>query len=186
MFALKQFSTANVFKMKQGTWVALNSMGTISLPWLYRNPGTSISLSSREHALSWQTYTVFTLGQNMLSLIINETCFTMKIAHIRQYIAQIIIETCLFSAWLKLIFTAFTLAGNNPCLVWSWIKHVSLWKLFTSGGVLLESQLKHERLDSLSRRMNITASLSSIFRYKCNYKLGFYAQIVEPGVTSMF
>ena len=41
--------------------------------------------------------TVFTVGRNMFSLIMNaETCFTMKIVHIRRCIARIVIKTCLF------------------------------------------------------------------------------------------
>ena len=37
-------------------------------------------------------YTVFTLGQNMFSLIRNETCFTIKIVHIRLSIDRIVID----------------------------------------------------------------------------------------------
>ena len=40
--------------------------------------------------------TVFTLGRNMFRLIINETCFAMKIVHISRCIARIMMEARLF------------------------------------------------------------------------------------------
>jgi len=46
------------------------------------------------------TKAVFTLGQNMVSLIANET-LVMRSVHIRQCIVQIMVETGLFWAWLK-------------------------------------------------------------------------------------
>ena len=45
------------------------------------------------------TNAVFTLGKNMFSLIMNETCFTIQIAHIRSggaFTARIVMKTCLF------------------------------------------------------------------------------------------
>ena len=36
---------------------------------------------------------VFTLNRNMLSLIMNEPCFTMETVHIRRGIVRIVMET---------------------------------------------------------------------------------------------
>lgn len=41
------------------------------------------------------------LGRNMITVITKETCFAGKHTHIRRYITRIMIQTCLFWAWLK-------------------------------------------------------------------------------------
>lgn len=61
-------------------------------------------------SILYPTNAVFTLGQNMFSLITNETCFTATSVHIRQCIARIMIKTHLFWAWLKLSHVAVSIS----------------------------------------------------------------------------
>ena len=60
------------------------------------------SLGKKQAGLEQQAQTAFILSWNMFTLITNETCFTVKIVHIRRCIAWIMVETCLFWSWLKL------------------------------------------------------------------------------------